>query len=149
MSEHKNHCGQIFALLTHPQTQGQRRALICNVMHVSNSGMARDIQYLLARIDKDGKPYIHDLTYLLAKVTTWPVKNEGVRVKGAGMDMAFHTLEHVAATCIKTFGMDTKNASTYASDWLGGMEPDEEIASEIAAWRKQNTDEYGEYISSE
>ncbi len=60
------------------------------VTHVSNSGMARDIVVLA--VGEDGVPY--DISWQVARATgsklTIRRGGYGVRLNGAGMDMAYH-----------------------------------------------------------
>ena len=59
--------------------------------HVSASGMTRDISLIYV---KGGA--IHNLTYSAALALGWPLSeksgNRAIRVTGAGLDMAFHTV---------------------------------------------------------
>ena len=59
------------------------------IRHVSRSGMQRSISVLAT----DGAE-IWDVSYLVARALDWRVDQThgGVKVNGAGMDMAFHTV---------------------------------------------------------
>ena len=55
------------------------------LMHVSKSGMTRDIQ-----IRKIACDYPWNWTHLAAIALNNRIKNDGIRVSGCGMDMGFH-----------------------------------------------------------
>ena len=55
------------------------------IMHVSKSGMTRDIQ-----IRKIADDYPYNWTHLAAIALDNRIKNGGIRVGGCGMDMGFH-----------------------------------------------------------
>tara|TARA_R100000808_G_C2141959_1_gene149765 strand:+ start:625 stop:990 length:366 start_codon:yes stop_codon:yes gene_type:complete len=65
--------------------------LYTQVNHVSKSGMTRDIAI---RLIKDNQ--ILSLTYWTAKLFGDPIKNNGVRVSGCGMDMGFHLVYNIS-----------------------------------------------------
>lgn len=61
------------------------------VLHVSRSGMQREIGVYVARVTDDGQPYIADLSLAVAVLTGNRISNwGGVVVRGAGMNVAFH-----------------------------------------------------------
>jgi hypothetical protein len=55
------------------------------MMHVSKSGMTRDIQ-----IRKIADDYPYNWTHLASIALDNRIKNDGIRVGGCGMDMGFH-----------------------------------------------------------
>lgn len=64
-----------------------------SLTHVSSSGMTRGIKVLVPIVDeysREGKPYIHDISYLVARAIPAPMHAKGgVKVGGCGMDMGF------------------------------------------------------------
>jgi hypothetical protein len=62
-------------------------------VHVSQSGMTRDIRVL-----HNGPDGIDDVSWAVARAIGWPMRNGGVRVDGVGMDMAFHVVYTMAQT---------------------------------------------------
>lgn len=61
------------------------------VLHVSRSGMQREIGVYVARVSDDGQPYVKDLSWAVAVLTGNRISLRwGVVVGGAGMDMGFH-----------------------------------------------------------
>lgn len=66
-------------------------SICCTVMHVSKSGMSRTIMLQIALSDKNGRPYIRDISYLVAKAigVRFDQKNGGVVMGGCGMNMCF------------------------------------------------------------
>jgi hypothetical protein len=65
------------------------------VRHVSASGMTRAISVLA---HEDGSEVIEDVSCLVRRALDWPMDQThgGVRVKGAGMNMAFHLVYSIA-----------------------------------------------------
>lgn len=63
----------------------------CTVMHVSRSGMSRTIMLQIPLLDDNGRPYIRDISYLVAKAigARFDQKNGGVVMGGCGMNMCF------------------------------------------------------------
>ena len=60
-------------------------------LHVSRSGMTREIGVYVARVSDDGQPYVDDLSWPVAVLTGNRISDrDGVIVGGAGMDMGFH-----------------------------------------------------------
>lgn len=60
-------------------------------LHVTRSGMQREIGVYVARVTDDGQPYIADLSWPVAVLTGNRISDrDGVIVRGAGMDMGFH-----------------------------------------------------------
>ena len=66
--------------------------VICTkTLHVSRSGMQREIGVYVARVTDDGQPYIADLSWPVAVLTGNRISDRwGVVVGGAGMDMGVH-----------------------------------------------------------
>lgn len=61
------------------------------VLHVTRSGMQREIGVYVARTTDDGQTYVEDLSWVVAVLTGNRVGDrDGVVVGGAGMDMGFH-----------------------------------------------------------
>ena len=61
------------------------------VLHVSRSGMTREIGVYVARVSDDGQPYVEDLSWHVAVLTGQRISDRGsVIVRGAGMDMGSH-----------------------------------------------------------
>lgn len=56
--------------------------------HVSASGMSRNIRVIAI---KGGEPYY--LSWAVACVLGWPMRNNAVRVSGCGMDIGFHLVD--------------------------------------------------------
>jgi hypothetical protein len=61
------------------------------VRHVSQSGMSRAISVFAVEAIDD-TPRIYEVSYLVARALDWNLhpSQAGVKVSGAGMDMAFH-----------------------------------------------------------
>lgn len=59
------------------------------IMSVSRSGMNRTIRVLVIRDDREGKPYISNISDLVAVAIGQPLKNGAVSMGGCGMDMCF------------------------------------------------------------
>ena len=70
------------------------------VTHVSSSGMSRRIRFFVPAQRQDGTLFTSELTYALAIVLGYPVKDDGngygLHVHGAGMDMRFHVISSVS-----------------------------------------------------
>ena len=66
------------------------------IRHVTSSGMSRSISVLCVGEDDD----IYDVSYLVARALGWRVDQThgGVKVNGAGMDMAFHLVYSLSQT---------------------------------------------------
>lgn len=63
------------------------------LLHVSRSGMTREIGAYVARVTDDGQPCIADLSWSVAVLTGQRISDRGgVVVGGAGMDMGFHLI---------------------------------------------------------
>lgn len=62
--------------------------------HVSASGMSRRISCYIAKIDDNGRPYIYNITYLVARVLDCRRNQHdgGLVIGGCGMDMGFHVV---------------------------------------------------------
>lgn len=60
--------------------------LVFNVVHVSSSKLVRDIQVF--SFNNETKTFEH-ISNLVALELDMPFKNNGVRIKGVGMDMCF------------------------------------------------------------
>ncbi len=71
--------------------KGDRQTVYCIVGHVSKSGMSRDIRFYVVH---NGE--LVSLTWAIATVLGYPIKSEGLRIGGAGMDMRFAVLDHLA-----------------------------------------------------
>lgn len=69
----------------------EKTRLIASVVHVSKSGMSRRIAFGLIHNNE-----LLNITYYIAQLTGWKMKDDGVVVKGCGMDMIFHTLDTAA-----------------------------------------------------
>lgn len=74
--------------------------------HVSQSGMSRRIGVYIARIDKDkkytnGKPYIQRITWHVAKLLDYRLKNDALVVGGCGMDMGFHVIYSLSSVLFR------------------------------------------------
>ena len=69
-----------------------------SVVHVTASGMSRDIMCLIVIGDE-----IHNVSWLVARAVGWRIapRNSGmaVRVKGVGMDMTYH-LVYTLSQCL-------------------------------------------------
>jgi hypothetical protein len=70
------------------------------VTHVSRSGMSRRIRFFVPAQRQDGSLFISELTHAFAIVLDYRVKEDGngygLKVDGAGMDMAFHVISSVS-----------------------------------------------------
>tara|TARA_R100000781_G_C4056966_1_gene119697 strand:+ start:262 stop:600 length:339 start_codon:yes stop_codon:yes gene_type:complete len=69
------------------------------IRYVSNSGMSRNISFkLINSADTVTELETIDLSYQIAKVLEYPFNDRyhAVRVKGSGMDMAFHVVENLS-----------------------------------------------------
>ena len=64
----------------------------CVLRHVSRSGMSRDIDFYVAKIDDNGKPYLQYLTGYISTALDDPMTKRGLKVGGCGMDMGFHVV---------------------------------------------------------
>lgn len=84
----------------------QKERLLVYVSSVAKSGMSRTLRFTF--IDSDGQPLCLD--YLLSKIVGTRTKH-GLRVRGCGMDMIFHTLE-----CFLSANK-VKNAYTFAHNY--------------------------------
>lgn len=64
------------------------------IRQVSNSGMSRNISFKLINNNNE----VYDLSYQIAKVLEYPFndKYHAVKVKGCGMDMAFHVTYNIS-----------------------------------------------------
>ena len=74
--------------------------------HVSQSGMSRRIGVYIAKIDKDktytnGKPYIQRITWYVAKLLDYRLKNDALVVSGCGMDMGFHVIYRLSSVLFR------------------------------------------------
>jgi len=59
--------------------------------HVSSSGMSRHIAVYTLGIRDNGKPFIHEVSHLVADALDYrQAKNSSLVVGGCGMDMGFH-----------------------------------------------------------
>lgn len=71
------------------------------VKSVSRSGMYRRVQLFIVgcSASKDSKyaeGRIIDISYWAAKVMEWPYNENGIGVRGCGMDMLFHTVDNLS-----------------------------------------------------
>lgn len=75
-------------------------SICCTLMHTSKSGMSRSIMMQVAALDKNGKPYIRDITFLVAKAigVRYDERNCGVVMGGYGMNMCFAAVYDLGRT---------------------------------------------------
>ena len=60
------------------------------VLHVSRSGMSRSIMCQAMMRDGDNKPFIGDITWMVARAINEPMDDRGgVKIGGCGMNMCF------------------------------------------------------------
>jgi hypothetical protein len=72
-------------------TPGQTVYTSCT--HISRSGMMRHIKVCIIAIDRDGKPYIRNISALTADAIGFSTTQAGdIKVGGCGMDMGFHVV---------------------------------------------------------
>lgn len=71
--------------------------------HVSSSGMSRQIAVYAAGIsDRDGKPFVYQVSHLVAQALGYKRADNGaLKVGGAGMDMGFHVAYSLARVLFK------------------------------------------------
>ncbi len=86
-----------------------RQTVYCIVGHVSKSGMSRDIRFYVVY---DGE--LVSLTWAIATVLGLPLKSEGLRIGGAGLDMRFAVRDHLA----HKLGGEFKSGSDFRIDSL-------------------------------
>ena len=77
------------------------------IMHVSKSGMTRDIKITLIR---NNNPL--DISYAVADLLDYKIKNNGVRIRGAGMDMGFALIYDLSRRLFPSgFGLPCDNCT--------------------------------------
>jgi hypothetical protein len=104
--------------------------------HVSQSGMSRRIGVYIARIDKDreytnGKPYIQRITWHVAKLLSYRMKNDALVVGGCGMDMGFRVVYRLSSMLFRNnYRCTGKNC--LSNDHINGqMNPREDHKGEL------------------
>lgn len=95
-------CKEVKNALVH----GKKNKILVYVVDVAKSGMSRRLRFTF--IDKHGN--VCYLDYLLSKFCG-TLTDEGLRVRGCGMDMIFHTLECFLSAC------GVKNPYHYAGNY--------------------------------
>ena len=65
--------------------------LICSVKKVSSNGMSRVVSFNY--MCKNG--YIYNLNYKISKILGYTLTNDGVRIKGCGLDVIFNALYNI------------------------------------------------------
>jgi hypothetical protein len=68
--------------------------LKAEVVSVSRTGMSRRLRFYAACLDRNGKPNIVDITWLLARLGNYGMNDSGLRVDGCGMDMCFSVISN-------------------------------------------------------
>ena len=101
-------------------TKGQKVYTV--LRHVSSSGMSRAISALIIHQEKDGKPELWDISYLVARALEWSMHDKGgVKVAGCGMDMGFH-LVHTLSSVLWGWNEDgsysSEGAYALKHEWL-------------------------------
>tara|TARA_R100000234_G_scaffold38008_1_gene22454 strand:+ start:82 stop:387 length:306 start_codon:yes stop_codon:yes gene_type:complete len=64
--------------------------IYCILAHCSQSGMTRDIKLMVCH-----KNELMHISWQVAKILNYPLKNHGVRIGGCGMDMGFALVNHL------------------------------------------------------
>jgi len=92
------------------------------VMSVSSTGMSRRMRFYAAVLDREGKPYMSDITYLIARLADYSMNDVGLRADGCGMDMCFSVISNFNYTA---WAHDCK-ARFPDTDWelIGTMGPE-------------------------
>lgn len=90
----------------------KEKRMVCIIQSVSNSGMSRTIRFLAPEKNKNIKEfqYLNFYAFFLALGYT-PVKHDGFRIGGCGMDMIFHTNYSIIGR-LKGLGMLTKEQAS-------------------------------------
>lgn len=83
-------------------------AITTTVLHVSRSGMSRSIMCQAVMKDGDGKPYIGDISWLVARACGERLDDRGgVVMGGCGMNMCFAVVYNVGRVLFREgFGVE-------------------------------------------
>lgn len=89
--------------------------------HVSSTGMSRQIAvYATGISDRDGKPYIYQVSHLVAKVLGYRRADNGaLKVGGAGMDMGFSVAYSLSRALFKD-DFPCLGANCFSNDHFNG-----------------------------
>lgn len=70
------------------------QTIYTSLRSVASNGMSRHIEVMVPGLDRYGKPYIRNITSLVARAIGMRVsdKTDALVVGGAGMDMGFHVV---------------------------------------------------------
>jgi hypothetical protein len=83
--------------------------------HVSRSRMMRHIKVLIARNNE-----VLDVSYYVSHALNWPLKDDGVKIEGCGMDMGYHLVYSLSSVLFRQ-GFDCIDKNCPSNDHVNGL----------------------------
>lgn len=66
------------------------------VRKIARTGMSRRIDFFVIEpASGHQRSYLRRITYSISKITGWKMNDDGLKVDGGGMDMAWHTVDYL------------------------------------------------------